>query len=129
MGFNDLLSKMFGNKAQRDLKEINPYVDRIKSAYPSIEKLSNDELRAKTDEIKQRLQDSVAEERAKIAELKGNIEQMELEDREKVWAEVDKIEKEVTEKFEKVLEAAHVYKVIFSKIIYKKMPLWIRNPI
>ncbi len=104
MGFNDLLSKLFGNKSQRDLREINPYVEAIKAAYPSIEKLSNDELRSKTDEIKQRIQDAVAEEKAKIAELKAGIEEMELEDREKVWAEVDKIEKDILEQYEKVLE-------------------------
>ncbi len=104
MGFNDVLSKLFGNKAQRDLREINPWVEKIKAVYPSIEKLSNDELRAKTDEIKQRIQDAVANEKAKIAELKAGIEDMELEDREKVWAEVDKIEKDILEKYEKVLD-------------------------
>ena len=45
MGFNDILTKLFGNKSQRDLKEINPYVEKIKAAYPAIEALSNDELR------------------------------------------------------------------------------------
>ncbi len=104
MGFNDLLSKMFGNKSQRDLREINPYVEKIRAVYPSIEKLSNDELRAKTKEIEKHIQDAVATEKAKIEELKSGIENMELEDREKVWAEVDKIEKEILEKFEKVLE-------------------------
>ncbi len=59
------MTKLFGNKSQRDLKEITPYVDKIKAVYPSIQKLSNDELRAKTDEIKQRIQDYVADERAK----------------------------------------------------------------
>ena len=48
MGFNKFISKLFGNKAQRDLHEINPVVNTIKEAYPAIEKLSNDELRAKT---------------------------------------------------------------------------------
>ncbi|GHS91248.1 protein translocase subunit SecA [Bacteroidia bacterium] len=104
MGFNNLLSSLFGNKSQRDLKEINPYVEKIRAVYPSVEKLSNDELRAKTDEIKQRIQDAVATERAKIAQLKSGIEEMELEDREKVWSEVDKIEKEILEKYEKALE-------------------------
>lgn len=47
MGFNEFMTKLFGNKSQRDLKEITPYVDKIKAVYPSIQKLSNDELRAK----------------------------------------------------------------------------------
>jgi preprotein translocase subunit SecA len=95
---------MFGNKSQRDLKEIDPYVKKILEAYPAVEKLSNDELRARTDAIKQNIQDAVAEDKAKITALKADIETMELEDREKAWAEVDKIEKEVLEKYEKALE-------------------------
>ena len=42
MGFNEFISKLFGNKAQRDKKEKNPVVKRIKDAYPEIEKLSID---------------------------------------------------------------------------------------
>ncbi|MDO4756710.1 MAG: preprotein translocase subunit SecA, partial [Parabacteroides sp.] len=104
MGFNDFLTKLFGNKSQRDLKEITPYVNKIKAVYPSIQKLSNDELRTKIDEIKQRIQDYVAEERAKVNELRGGIEGKELEEREAIWAEVDKIEKTITDKMEVVLE-------------------------
>ena len=49
MGFNDILTKLFGNKSQRDLKEITPYVDRVKAAYPAIQKLTDDELLALWD--------------------------------------------------------------------------------
>lgn len=47
MGFNEFIGKLFGNKATRDMKEIKPWVDKIKAVYPEIAKLSNDELRAK----------------------------------------------------------------------------------
>ncbi len=104
MGFNEFMTKLFGNKSQRDLKEITPYVEKIKAVYPSIHALSNDELRAKTDEIKQRIQDYVADERAKVNQLREGIEDKELEEREAVWAEVDKIEKTITDKLEVVLE-------------------------
>ena len=104
MGFNEFMTKLFGNKSQRDLKEITPYVDKIKAVYPSIKALSNDELRAKTDEIKQRIQDYVAEEKAQVEELRKGIEDKELEEREAIWAEVDKIEKAITDKMEVVLE-------------------------
>ncbi|MDL2223549.1 preprotein translocase subunit SecA [Bacteroidales bacterium OttesenSCG-928-M11] len=104
MSFNDILSKLFGNKSQRDLKEIDPYVKRIKEVYPSIEKLSHDELRNKTQSIMQLIQDEVAEKKAKIADLKSSIENLELEEREKVWNEIDKIEKEITEKHEETLD-------------------------
>lgn len=104
MGFADILSSLFGNKAQRDAKEITPYVERIKAAYPTIEKLSHDELRAKTVEIRQQIQDYVAAEKNKIAELKANVETLDIDKREDIWAEIDKLEKGVTEKYEEILE-------------------------
>ena len=104
MGFNEFMTKLFGNKSQRDLKEIQPYVDKIKAVYPSIEKLSNDELRAKTDEIKQRIQDYVSTERKQVEEIRKSVEGLELEERENAWAEVDKLEKQITDKMETVLD-------------------------
>ncbi len=104
MGFNDVLKKFFGNKAQRDLKEIEPYVEKVKLAYESIKNLSNDELRAKSEALKQQIKEYVAPEIARIAELKASIEDVEINLREKIYAEVDKLEKEVTEKYEVVLE-------------------------
>ena len=55
MGFNDILKALFGNKSTRDLKKLVPMVDKIKAVYPEIEKLSNDELRARIDEVRSRL--------------------------------------------------------------------------
>lgn len=104
MGFADILTSLFGNKSQRDLKEITPYVDKIKAVYPEIERMSHDELRAKTNEVKQRIQDYVSEEKNKIAELKAKVETLEIDQREDLWAEVDKLEKQVTDKYEEVLE-------------------------
>ncbi len=104
MGFIDFLSKLFGNKSQRDLKEINPYVEKIKAAYPAIEKLTDNELRAKTAEIRQRIQDYVADERGRITELKKHIETLEIDQREEAWAEVDKLEKEIVAKYEVILD-------------------------
>ena len=104
LGINEFLTKLFGNKSQRDLKEITPWVDKVKAVYPSIQALSNDELRARVDVIKQRIQDAVADEKAKVNELRGSIDTKELEAREAIWAEVDKIEKTITEKMEVVLD-------------------------
>ena len=63
MGFNDFLSKIFGNKSTRDMKEIQPWVEKVKAAYENISKLSNDELRAKTEELKRIIRDSAAKEK------------------------------------------------------------------
>ncbi len=103
MGFNDIISKIFGNKAQRDLNEINPVVTKIKEAYLEVESLSNDELRAKTKELEKRIQEYVSEEKAQIDNLKAGMEEIELDEREAVWNQIDKLEKEITEKYEKIL--------------------------
>ena len=66
MGFNEFLSKIFGNKAERDLKEIKPIVEKIKAVYPSISKLSNDELRARTAALRAELADAVKDKKAEI---------------------------------------------------------------
>ena len=104
MRFIDFLSSIFGNKAQRDMKAIQPLVEQVKAIYPEIQALSNDELRARTQEIKQRVQDAPADLRRQIAELKGRIEQTELQDRAPIFAQIDKLEKDVLEVLEKALE-------------------------
>ncbi|MGB4413513.1 MAG: preprotein translocase subunit SecA [Paludibacter sp.] len=104
MAFNDILKKIFGNKTQRDLKEIEPYVEKIKAAHEIIKNLSHDELREKTEILKARVQEFVAPEVNRIAELKDSIEETEIDLREKIYAEIDKLEKEITDKYEKVLE-------------------------
>ena len=106
MGFNDILKKLFGNKSQRDLREIQPYVDRILAEYTKIETLSNDELRQRVTDIKAHIQESVAPEKARIAEIKENIESVEYDEREIMWEEVDKLEKVILDKYEKALDEA-----------------------
>ena len=69
MGFNEFLSSVFGNKSTRDMKEIKPWVEKIKAAYPEIEKLDNDALRAKTEELKKYIHESATAERAKVEEI------------------------------------------------------------
>ena len=92
---NKLLSSLFGNKAQRDMKEIKPIVEKVLAVEPEIQKLSNDELRAKTDEIKAQLQDLVKDERAHIDELNARIKQTEIDQRQPIFDEIDKTEKEI----------------------------------
>ncbi|MDD4970647.1 MAG: preprotein translocase subunit SecA [Paludibacter sp.] len=104
MGFNDFLGKILGNKGTRDLKEISPVVDKIKAVYEGIVGLSNDELRARTETLKTRIQDYVATEFARIDELKASIEETEIDLREKIYIEIDKLEKEITSKYEEILD-------------------------
>ncbi len=103
MGFVDFLSKLFGNKSQRDLREIMPYVEKITALYPEIDALTDDELRAHSAALQLRVADFVRADKERIAELKASVEELEIEKREKVYQEVDKLEKDVKEKYEKVL--------------------------
>ena len=112
MNFNSILSALFGNKSTRDIKKIQPLVDKVKEAYPAIQALSNDELRAKSKEIQQYVQNSCAEQKKQIAELKGRIEQTPIDEREPIFNQIDKLEKESLETLEKALD--EVYPVAFS---------------
>ncbi|MFC4666776.1 preprotein translocase subunit SecA [Falsiporphyromonas endometrii] len=103
MGFNEFLSKLFGNKSQRDLKEIKPLVAKIKAVFPEIDALSDDELRAKTQELRKRIDEYVAEDRKEIEAIKASVEGKDLIDREEDWKKVDKLEDEVMDKLEEVL--------------------------
>ena len=94
------------------MKEIQPWVDKIKAAYPEVEKLDNDGLRAKTEELKKYIYESASKERAKVEELKASIESTELEDREDLFAQIDKLEKDILEIYEKALD--EVLPVAFS---------------
>ena len=112
MAFNKIISKIFGNKAQRDLNEVNPAVKKIKEAYIEIEKLSNDELRNRTKELEKEISDYVADEKSRIEQLKAGMEETAINERESIWNQIDKLEKDITEKYEQVLN--EILPVAFS---------------
>ena len=103
MNFNKFLKAMFGDKSSRDMKLIQPLVDKVKEAYPEIKKLSNDELRAKTKEIQKYVQDAAVPYQEKIAELKAHIEETPIDEREPIFDEIDKQDKDMLEALEKAL--------------------------
>lgn len=105
MNFIELITKLFGNKAQKDMRAIQPIVEQIKAQYEQIDPLSNDELRARSWALMDRLQAAVADKKSRIAELKASIEGTEIEQREKIYNEVDKLEKDIKEIYEKELNA------------------------
>lgn len=104
MGFNTILKKILGNKSQRDLKAITPYVDKIREIYPAIAALSNDDLRKKVSDIRQQIKDYVSEDENKIVELREEIEHTDIDHREKIYNEVDKLEKKIKESYEEILD-------------------------
>ena len=103
MNLIEIITKLFGNKAQKDMRAIQPYVEKIKVAYEHIDSLSNDELRASSQSLMARLQEVVADKKHRIAELKSSIEDLEIDQREKVYNEIDKLEKEIKEQYESTL--------------------------
>ena len=112
MNFNKLLKSLFGDKSTRDMKLIQPLVEKVKEAYPAIKALSNDELRAKTKEIQKYVQDSAKAEKEEIANLKATIENTPIDEREKIFNKIDSLEKDALEKYEKALN--EVMPVAFS---------------
>ena len=112
MNFNKFLQSLFGNKSTRDMKLIQPLVEKVKAVYPEIEKLSNDELRAKTLEIKNYVQNSGEAQKEEIAKLKASIEETPIDEREAIFNQIDKLEKEVLEIYETALN--EVMPVAFS---------------
>ena len=106
MDISKILVKIFGDKKSRDLKAYRPLVDMVLKVYPQIQSLSNDELRARTQAIRQGIQDSAADLRQQIQELKARIEQKDIQDRAPLFSQIDKLEKEVLERMEKALDEA-----------------------
>ena len=112
MGFNNFLKSLFGDKSTRDMKLIQPLVEKVKAAYPEVQALSNDELRAKTKEIQKYVQDAAKEQKEQIDALKAKIEDTPIDEREVIFNEIDKLDKEALEIYEKALD--EVMPVAFS---------------
>lgn len=103
MGVSNFLKKLFGNKSDRDIKEIIPVLAAIKSEYERISRLSNDDLRGESARIRQKISDYVKAETDEIAELKLKVEEADIEESEKLFERIDKLETSITEKLEVVL--------------------------
>ena len=112
MNFTKLLKALFGDKSTRDMKLIQPYVEKVKEAYPAIKELSNDELRAKTKEIQQYVQDAGKQQREEINKLRESIEETPIDERESIFNKIDKLEKEALDNYERALD--EVMPIAFS---------------
>ena len=106
MDFNKFLKALFGDKSSKDMKLIQPLVEKVKNVSPEIEKLSNDDLRAKTKELQGNIQDKVKEQKAKINVLKIKIEDTDIDERAALFAQIDKLEKDVLDLYEEALNEA-----------------------
>lgn len=101
-----LIKLFFGSKADKDRKQIEPYLQKIKAVYPSIEALSNDELRDRSEALKKQIADFIARDEADIVELKAKLELPEtsLEEKERISKQIDETTKRIDEKIEEKLD-------------------------
>ncbi|MBO5708556.1 MAG: preprotein translocase subunit SecA [Bacteroidales bacterium] len=105
MSFTDVFKKLFGTKADRDMKAIRPTLDKVLEAYKEIDKLTDDELRARCQSLKDRIQAAIAQDENRIAEIKAELEkEIPVSQKEALATESDKLVKKVDETIEKVLD-------------------------
>ena len=105
MSFTDVFKKIFGTKADRDMKAIKPTLDKVLEAYKAIDTLDNDALRARCQELKDKIQAAIATDEARIAQIRAELEkEIPLNQKEALATEQDKLVKKVDETIEKVLE-------------------------
>ena len=105
MAISDILKKLFGSKADRDMKEVKPVLDQVLAAYETIDKLSNDALRARTEELKAKLRACEAPFENRIAEIRVELEKdIPVSRKEQLATESDKLVKDEDEAIEKVLD-------------------------
>ena len=114
MNFTKILKSLFGDKSTRDMKLIQPLVEKIKAASPEIEKLDNDALRAKTKEIQNAIQSSGQEQKSQIEAIKQTIENTPIDERAELFEQIDKLEKEILDIYEEKLNEAlpQVYAIV-----------------
>jgi len=103
---NKVLGKVFGNKYAKDVKLINPYVEKVNQYFATLSNISNDELRGHTHTFRQQIADGLKEIDDRIAEIKSNIKSqpdMDMDVKEGLYEEIDKLKKQRDEELEKIL--------------------------
>ena len=103
----NFLTKLFGNKSQRDLKAVKPFLDACLAVYPTIQTLTNDQLRAKTQEFRDKIRLAVQAEETELQQLRDRIEaeyDMPVDEKEGLYKRIDELEKLSYEKTQKVLD-------------------------
>ena len=103
MNFTKILKSLFGDKSSRDMKLIQPLVEKVKAVSPQIEALDNDALRARSKELQKQVQASAQEQKKQIEELKAKIEDTPIDERAEIFNQIDKLEKEALDIYEKAL--------------------------
>ena len=100
-----IIGKFLGNKADRDMREVMPHVEKIKAEYETLQGLSNDELRERSAALKKRVSDYVTEEKEQLETLKQKAEDPEVDvtEKEAIYKEIDQLDEDIDRKYEEVL--------------------------
>ncbi|MBR2351449.1 MAG: preprotein translocase subunit SecA [Alistipes sp.] len=103
---SNIIKLFFGSKADKDRKQVEPYLVKIKDIYPSIQALTNDQLRERSAALRKRIADFIADDEAHIVEQKSKLEgsDIALSEKEKISKDIDQTVKRIDEKIEKVLD-------------------------
>ncbi len=103
---SNIIKLFFGSKTDKDRKQIEPYVQKIKDIYPSIERLSNDELREHSAALMKQIADFIASDEAHITEQKIKLEHPDttLAEKEKISKDIEQTTKRIDDKIEQKLD-------------------------
>ncbi len=116
MNIAGFLVKLFGDKKSRDMKAYRPLVQDVLDVYPTVQAMSNDQLRSRVQEIREYIADKAEPQRRQIAEIKARIPETEIQDRAPLFQQIDKLEKDVLETLEETLNEvrAEVFAIVKS---------------
>ena len=105
MDFNKIVGKFLGNKSDRDMKEVTPYVNKVAAEFDKLQGITNDELRAHSAALKKRIEEYVSEEKRSMDEIKKRAEdpEVDINEKEPLYLEIDKLEEKIDEMYEDVL--------------------------
>jgi preprotein translocase subunit SecA len=102
----DFLKKLFGTKSEKDVKALESRVDEINNIYTSLNSISNDELRAKSNALKQKIKTAIKSQNDEITSIKSEVDSnpdIDVNKKEELYKQIDEIEKDITDQIELVL--------------------------
>ena len=102
-----ILKKIFGGtKSEKDIKVLQPQVDKALEIYATLQSLSHDEIRSRVSALKQQIQDAIKPQQTQINDIKARIEtisDINVDAKEELYKEIDGIDKDITKKIEEIL--------------------------